>query len=71
MKNKIVRGFQRFASWLFGSPFRNLPPGFDEPVPEMEVFEAQVDEIQHHERDNRSPTGESTPHHRSDTIHKK
>jgi hypothetical protein len=70
MKNRIARGFERFTRWLFGSPFRNLPPGMDEPVPEMEEFEAQVDKIQQQERDNLSPTGESTPHHRSDTIRK-
>ena len=70
MKNKIARGFQRFASWLFGSPFRNLPPGMDEPVPEMEEFEARVDKIQQ-EHDSLRPTGESTPHHKSDSVGQK
>jgi hypothetical protein len=70
MKNKIARGFRRFVSWLFGSPFRNLPPGMDEPVPEIEEFEARVDKIQQQEHDNLSLTGESTPHRKSDTIHK-
>lgn len=71
MKNKVVRGFQRFIRWLFGSPFRNLPPGMDEPVREIERFVAEVDEIQHRKHNNPAPTGESMPHHRSDTIRKK
>jgi hypothetical protein len=37
-------GFQlaRFAQWLFGSPFRELPPAFGNRVPpELQVFEAE------------------------------
>jgi hypothetical protein len=71
MKSKVLRGFERFPRWLFGSPFRNLPPGMDEPAPEMEEFEAHVDKIQHQKRDNLAPTGKFTPHHKSDAIRKK
>ncbi len=34
--------------WLAKAPFRNLPPGLDAVPPELQVFEAQADEIQHH-----------------------
>lgn len=35
----------RFARWLFGSPFRDLPPAFGNPVPpELQVFEAEAAE---------------------------
>lgn len=40
---------RRFVRWLFGSPFEELPPEFGDPVPpELRVFEAEVEEIQHH-----------------------
>ena len=40
---------QRFLRWLFGSPFENMADVIGDPVPpELRVFYAQVDEIQHH-----------------------
>jgi len=35
----------RFARWLFGSPFRDLPPAFGNTVPpELRAFEAEAAE---------------------------
>lgn len=35
----------RFARWLFGSPFRWLPPIFGNPTPaDLQLFEAQAAE---------------------------
>jgi hypothetical protein len=40
---------QRFVQWLFGSPFRELPSEFGNPVPpELRAFEAEAEEIQRH-----------------------
>jgi hypothetical protein len=40
---------RRFIGWLLGAPFRELPPEFGDAVPsELRVFEAQVEEAQHH-----------------------
>lgn len=40
---------KRFASWLFGSPFRRLPPAFGNPVPpDLQAFEAQAKDAEHH-----------------------
>jgi len=40
-----------FLTWLFGAPFRELPPEFGDPVPsELRVFEYQAEEAQHHAR---------------------
>jgi hypothetical protein len=69
MKNKVVGGLQRFTRWLFGSPFRNLPPGLEEHAPELEVFEAEMEDIQQHTHSSLPAPGESPPHHKSDTIH--
>lgn len=42
----------RFAQWLFGSPFRSLPPTFgDQTPPELRVFEVEVDEARHDVRE--------------------
>ena len=39
----------RFARWLFGSPFRDLPPLYGNTVPaDLQVFEAQAEEARHH-----------------------
>ena len=36
----------RFARWLFGSPFRELPPAFGNTVPpELQVFEAEAAQV--------------------------
>jgi hypothetical protein len=45
---------RRSVRWLFGSAFRRLPPEFGDPVPpELRVFAAEAEEIQHrvHEED--------------------
>jgi hypothetical protein len=40
---------ERFLRWLFGAPFEDLPPEFGNPVPtELQVFEYQAEEAQHH-----------------------
>jgi hypothetical protein len=58
--SKKSRRVQRFLRWLFGSPFQDMSDAFGDPVPpEQRVFEARVDEMQHH------PVGK-TP---SSTIH--
>lgn len=45
-KSNVV---QRFVRWLFGAPFRELPPEFGDPVPpELRAFEAEAEEIQRH-----------------------
>lgn len=39
----------RFARWLFGSVFRELPPAFGNTVPpELQVFEAEAAEAYRH-----------------------
>lgn len=40
----------RFARWLFGSPFRWLPPAFGNPAPatDLQIFEAQADAATRH-----------------------
>jgi hypothetical protein len=39
----------RFVRWLFGSPFRELPPAFGNTVPtELQVFEAEAAEAGRH-----------------------
>jgi hypothetical protein len=48
MKHKPFVWVRRFLHWWFGSPFRELPPEFGDPVPtELRVFAAEVEEIQH------------------------
>lgn len=45
-KSNVV---QRFVRWLFGAPFRELPPEFGDPVPpELRAFEAEAEDIEHH-----------------------
>jgi hypothetical protein len=46
MSHKISRWVRRFMHWFFGSPFRELPPGFGEPVPEIREFEEEMKEAQ-------------------------
>lgn len=56
---------QRFLRWLFGAPFQELPPEFGDPVPsELQVFEYQAEEAQHHPR-SKIPT--LTPAHHEQT----
>jgi hypothetical protein len=44
-----LRSIWHFFEWLFSAPFRDLPPAFGDTVaPELRVFKAKVDEIQHH-----------------------
>jgi hypothetical protein len=55
-KHKKPGWIQRFVRWLFGSPFRELPPEFGDPVPpELRVFEAQAEEAQHQARGDIPP----------------
>ncbi len=36
---------RRFYRWLFGGPFRQLPPAFGNPVPpDLQKFEAEAEE---------------------------
>ncbi len=55
----------RFFRWLFGSPFRELPPAFGNPVPpDLQAFEAQADEAAHHGMDG--VAGQvATPHQKT------
>ena len=40
---------RRFIGWLFGSPFRDLPPEFGDPVPaDLRAFEVETEEASHH-----------------------
>lgn len=41
--DKKQNWIQRFISWLFGSPFRNLPSEYGDTVPaELRNFEAEI-----------------------------
>jgi hypothetical protein len=47
-KHEELGWIGRFARWLFGSPFRSLPPVFgDQTPPDLRVFEAEVEEARH------------------------
>lgn len=47
--NEPVALIKRALRWLFGAPFRVIPPAFGDTVPvELRVYEAQADEIRHH-----------------------
>ncbi|MGD8474584.1 MAG: hypothetical protein PVH59_10700 [Anaerolineae bacterium] len=49
---------RRFARWLFGSPFRSLPPVFgDQTPPDLRVFEAEVEEARHEIEEVPAPPG--------------
>jgi hypothetical protein len=38
---------QRFVRWLFGSPFRSLPPAFGNPLPvELRLFRFRASEAE-------------------------
>ncbi len=56
MLHEIYRLVRRFARWLFGAPFEELPPAFGEPMPEIRVFEEEMEEAQHHHVDGNVPT---------------
>jgi hypothetical protein len=45
MLHKISRTVRRSMRWIFGAPFKDLPPGFGEPLPEIRAFEEQVREM--------------------------
>jgi len=48
VKHKWLQWPQRFIRWLFGNPFRRLPPAFGSTVPaDLQVFEAQAEEAEH------------------------
>ena len=45
MSGRVKDRLGRFARWLFGSPFRELPPAFGSTVPpELRAFEAEAAE---------------------------
>ena len=45
MSRRVKNYPERFARWLFGSPFRELPSAFGNTVPsELQVFEAEAAE---------------------------
>ena len=45
MSRRMIRYPGRFVRWLFGSPFRELPPAFGNTVPpELRAFEAEAAE---------------------------
>jgi hypothetical protein len=49
VKRDWVNWPRRFIRWLFGGPFRKLPPAFGSTVPaDLQVFEAQAEEAEHH-----------------------
>jgi hypothetical protein len=52
MSHKISRWVQRFMRWIFGAPFKDLPPGFGEPMPEIRAFEEEMEETQHRPHGN-------------------
>jgi hypothetical protein len=44
-----LRWLGRAVRWLFGAPFRELPPAFGDTVPpELRAYEERVDEMAHH-----------------------
>jgi len=61
---KGLRLVKRAARWLFGAPFRDLPPAFGDTVPpELRAYEAKVDEMEHHPAGKvSSPTGHGHKH---------
>ncbi len=47
---------RRFLNWLFGSPFRDLPVEFGDPVEQdLRKFENDTGEMQHH-AEGRAPS---------------
>ena len=55
MLGNISRWTLRFARRLFGAPFKDLPPGFGKPMPEIRAFKEEMDETQHRAHGN-APT---------------
>jgi len=55
MLGNISRWIQRFTRWLFGAPFKDLPPGFGKSMPEIRAFKQEMDEAQHRAHGN-APT---------------
>ena len=61
MKN-IFKQIQHLASWFFGSPFRQLPPEFGDPVPpELRAFEVAGEEMQRHPQGHVQPSFSDVP----------
>jgi hypothetical protein len=69
---KRLRGLRwlgRAVRWLFGAPFRDLPPAFGDTVPpELRAYEEKVDEMAHHPVGTVSPP-KSHGHQRSNPTH--
>lgn len=61
--SKRQGNLRRFTRWLFGALFSELPPEFGDTVPpDLRVFEAQAEEIQHHSVGNvASQTSQGKP----------
>jgi hypothetical protein len=64
MLGRILRPIRRLARRLFGAPFKDLPPGFGKPMPEIRAFEEGVDESQHRAHGN-APTRSVRRHERA------
>jgi hypothetical protein len=60
MLHRVLGTVRRFMRWLFGSPFRDMPEGFGEPMPEIREFEEEMEIAQHRVR-GKVPT--ATDHH--------
>ena len=55
MSGNLSRRIERLARRLFGAPFKNLPPGFGQSMPEIRAFKQEMDETQHRAHGN-APT---------------
>ncbi len=52
----IFNVVRRFFQWLFGAPFKALPPEFGDEVPsDLRVFEAEAEAARHETREEPAP----------------
>ena len=52
----IWQVISRFVRWIFGAPFKALPPEFGDEVPsDLRVFESQAEEVRHVTREEKEP----------------
>ncbi len=57
-KHSILDWIERFARWLFGSPFQALSPVFgDQTPPDLRVFEARIEAARHQVEQVPAPPG--------------
>ncbi len=62
MSRQKANPLQRFLRWLFGSPFKDLPPEFGDPVPsDLRRFEAKMEDVATKER-GAGPLASADPH---------